>query len=330
MSGQSPVDAPKVSVLVPVYNVEKYLAKCLDSLCSQTLREIEIICINDGSTDGSTEILRSYARKDARVKVIEKPNSGYGASMNRGIDEAAGEYIAIVESDDFASRFMLKCLYKAAKRFDCDLVKSNFFEHYGFREYWIKNFDQFPYGTPFDPADKPQVICTVPAIWTGLYRREMLLQENIRFRETPGAAFQDTAFTLKAWFAAKSCVLVKWPLLHYRIDNPNSSVKTSDKALIVCDELAEAERYLRERPDRLKSFIGCFHADKFGKYRWNYERVSPSLRVQFIERMRNEYRFAEEQGELDRDLYAPQDWSTIQQLLQTSAEDFFEAHPSAL
>ena len=116
-----------VSVITPIYNVERYLPECLDSLLSQTLEDIEFICVNDGSTDGSGEILRSYAARDPRIIVIEKENSGYGASMNVGLDAASGEYIGIVESDDFASPEMFETLYQlAVDHGQPDIVKSNY------------------------------------------------------------------------------------------------------------------------------------------------------------------------------------------------------------
>ena len=87
----------KVSVLVPIYNVEEFLPECLDSLVNQTLREIEIICINDGSKDDSLKILKEYASKDKRIKIIDKKNTGYGDSMNQGLKKATGEYVGIVE-----------------------------------------------------------------------------------------------------------------------------------------------------------------------------------------------------------------------------------------
>lgn len=95
------MSTPKVSILVPVYNVERFLPQCLDALCGQTLRDIEIICINDGATDGSPVILHDYAARDQRVRVIDKANSGYGASLNMGLSQAAGEYVGIVEPDRF-------------------------------------------------------------------------------------------------------------------------------------------------------------------------------------------------------------------------------------
>ena len=89
---------PAVSVLIPCYNVEKYLRQCLDSVVNQTLKDMEILCINDGSTDSTPAVIKEYAAKDSRIRVIDKPNSGYGDSMNRALDAATGEYVGIVES----------------------------------------------------------------------------------------------------------------------------------------------------------------------------------------------------------------------------------------
>ncbi|HIU67085.1 MAG TPA: glycosyltransferase, partial [Candidatus Caccomorpha excrementavium] len=115
---QKPV---KVSVVVPVCNVEQYLRECLDSIMGQTLREIEIICVNDGSSDSCMDILREYAQADTRIKVINKVNAGYGHTMNLGIDMAQGEYIGIVESDDFVVPEMYQELYDIATAHDLDL-----------------------------------------------------------------------------------------------------------------------------------------------------------------------------------------------------------------
>ena len=118
---------PKVSVVVPCYNVEKYLPQCMDSIINQTLKDIEIICVNDGSTDSTLRILQKYAEKDKRIKIIDKANSGYGASMNKGFSEANGEYLGIVESDDWVEPDMFENLYNLAKSNDVDVVKSNFY-----------------------------------------------------------------------------------------------------------------------------------------------------------------------------------------------------------
>ena len=102
---------PKISVLVPIYNTEKYLKKCLDSIAGQTLKDIEVICVNDGSTDNSLAVAEEFAEKDPRFKVINKENTGYGNTMNIALEKASGEYIGIVESDDFAASDMFEYLY---------------------------------------------------------------------------------------------------------------------------------------------------------------------------------------------------------------------------
>ena len=107
---------PKVSIVIPTYNVEQYLKECLDSVINQTLKDIEIICVDDGSTDNSGKILDEYAAKDSRIKVIHKENGGYGKAMNVGIDNATGEYIGIVEPDDYIEFDMYETLYINAKK----------------------------------------------------------------------------------------------------------------------------------------------------------------------------------------------------------------------
>ncbi len=181
---------PSVSVVVPIYNVERYLPQCLEALCSQTLRDLEIVAVNDGSTDGSLSVLQEWARKDERIVIVDKPNSGYGASMNCGIEAARGAYIGIVEPDDFPERDMFKRLLRMAQRHDCDLVKCNFFEHYEDRDDRIRNFADFPYGRLFDPVEQPRIVCTIPAIWTGLYRKAWLDDEASAFARRRARRFR--------------------------------------------------------------------------------------------------------------------------------------------
>lgn len=122
----SDTQAPAISVLVPIYNVEPYLRQCLQSICNQDFSDFEVICINDGSTDGSLSIIDEFVQSDKRFTVIDKPNSGYGHSMNCGLDKALGLYIAILESDDFYEPFALRTLYNEAISSEADVVKANF------------------------------------------------------------------------------------------------------------------------------------------------------------------------------------------------------------
>ena len=117
----------KVSIIVPAYNVEPYLVECMESITNQTLSDIEIICINDGSTDGTLNILKEYAARDERIILVDKENGGYGIGMNIGMSKATGEYIGIVEPDDFVPVNMFGDLYKIAKENDLDFVKADFY-----------------------------------------------------------------------------------------------------------------------------------------------------------------------------------------------------------
>ena len=119
--------SPVLSLLIPIYNVQRYLRECLDSALAQTLKDIEIICINDGSTDSSPDIIREYMERDERVKMIDKANSGYGDSMNRGLEMARGEYVGILESDDFMFEDSLQKLVAKADTEHADVVKGDFY-----------------------------------------------------------------------------------------------------------------------------------------------------------------------------------------------------------
>ncbi|MCD8316567.1 MAG: glycosyltransferase [Eggerthellaceae bacterium] len=262
------MESIKVSVLVPIYNVEKYLRQCLDSLKNQTLHDIEIICINDGSTDSSPEIIREYCEDDDRFKVINKANSGYGDSMNQGLAMARGEYIGIVESDDFASPDMFESLYTLASENDADVTKSNYLEYslngYEVRDFPVENLFFCEFNKVFTPADDQNVFLSAPAIWSAIYRREYLEKNNIRFLPTPGAYFQDTSFNFKALALADRAILTHDAYLHYRVDNASSSVKSQAKIFTVCDEYDEIWDFINRYPELRAKLATAIPIFQFG------------------------------------------------------------------
>lgn len=277
---------PAISVLVPVYNVERYLRQCLDSLKAQTFSDFEVICLNDGSTDGSPAILHEYAGEDPRFRVIDKSNSGYGASMNRGLDEARGTYIAILESDDFFEPSALETLYTTAENERVPLVKADFWF------YWSTPTERRERGAVIDnatagvycPANQPEIFYRKPSIWSAIYLRTFLEEHNIRFLETPGAAYQDTSFSFKTLALAKRAAFINEPVLSYRQDNESSSVNSSAKAYYVCDEYAEMQRFLDQHKTLKAQLEGVLMRMKIDAYRWNDDRLDESLREAFWER----------------------------------------------
>lgn len=324
---------PKVSILVPICNVERYLRECLNSLVNQTLREIEIICINDGSTDSSLSIIREYERRDERIVVIDKPNSGYGDSMNKGIELARGEYIGIVESDDFASLNMFETLYKEAAKNDLDVVRSNYYAHRTGEDsscdYLVENLAACgSYDKVFHPIDNPRVFMCQPAIWTSIYKKSMIDKEEVRFLPTPGASFQDTAFYFKAFYAANRVKLLKDGYLHYRIDNASSSVKNQNKLFCVCDEYAEVWDYAKRDHDKFQIIKYWIPRQQYEGYLWNLNRLAPELQQRFYPRYVEEFSKIKAAGLIDSDRFDSRTLARLNRMTNNSEAYFLEQYGS--
>lgn len=291
----------KVSIVVPVYNVERYLDECLESVEAQTLEDIEILCVNDGSTDSSPDILRRHAAEDKRIKVIDKPNGGYGQSINLGISMATGDYLGIVESDDFVEPDMFEHLYEAAVNGRLDVVRANYWLYWSSPEprNELVDFCRTEIcDRVFDPRECTDPFFFPPALWSMLVRRELIVENELKLVESPGASFQDTAFSFKIWSVAKRAMLLHDAFLHYRQDNEASSINNKSKAYFICDEYAEVERYVQEDSGDM-SLIPLAERRKYDAYVWNLDRIAPELRVEFARRAAGEFSDAKKRGWLD-------------------------------
>ena len=320
----------KVSIVVPIYNVEKYLRQCLDSIKNQTLDDIEVICVNDGSKDSSLEIIMEYVNTDSRFKVIDKPNSGYGNSMNRGFDMASGEYIGIVESDDYAEPDMFEKLYNCAKENDLDACKSGFFFYYSVPQ--EKNIPS-PIASKamckrvFCPCDdfkslreQIEFFNIKPTIWSAIYKKDFVRENNIRFNETPGASFQDTSFNFKVWALAKRVKLLEECFLHYRQDNESSSINSSSKVFCVCDEYREIESFLDKNPTVKSKLDVVKNALKYNTYMWNYERLSEEKALEFLLVASEEFKNDMLSGICVKDAYSWYKWNNLNFIIENPKE----------
>lgn len=309
----------KVSIIMPACNVEKYIRECMDSVVNQTLQDIEIICIDDGSKDLTGQILDEYAEQDNRVNVIHKPNTGYGNSMNVGLQNATGEYIGIVETDDFADLNMFEKLYEVAKRCDADVVKSNYYTYVSVPEPKSEYFEVLKpydlYDKVFCPSDNQEIFRVKPCIWSGIYRRKMLQDHNIWFTETPGASYQDTSFAFKIWASAERACLVHEAYLHYRIDNENSSVKSSAKVFCLCDEYKSTEEFLDKNPEKKEKLKKLEVSLKYESYRWNLQRLTLEFKYAFLVQMRKEFSEEKENNNLDRKYFTDWAWKNVNEIL---------------
>lgn len=199
--------SPKISVIVPVYNVEKYLRECLDSIINQTLQDIEIILIDDGGKDNCPQIIDEYAQKDDRIIAIHKPNGGYGSAMNVGLSHATGEYIGIVEPDDYIDLNMYEELYNIAKQYNSDIVKSCFYENLQTKQATVINKanwrENIPEDRSFTIKEYPYFLYYHPSIWSCIYKKDFLIKHAIKFVEAPGAGWTDNPFQVQTMCLAE-------------------------------------------------------------------------------------------------------------------------------
>ena len=286
-----PLINPKISIIVPIFNVENYLCECLDSLINQTFKEIEIICVNDGSTDNSVKILEEYRFKDKRIKVINKKHSGYGHSMNIGIENATAPYIGILESDDIAKSEMFNDLYSLITEYDCDFVKSDYYLYYSSKKEIIPNNmikaeDAFKVT---NSKENPELLFLTPSIWSAIYKKEFLKKNNIRFLETPGASYQDTSFHDKVFMCADRILLTDKAYVYYRQDNENSSVNSKSKVYCIIDEYKEVHSYINNHPE-LEIFRPYIYDLQFRGYQWNMNRISDCFVLEFFEHFYKEFK----------------------------------------
>ena len=213
----------KLSIIVPVYGVEKYIDKCLNSLVKQSLKEIEIIVVNDGTKDNSQKIIDKYVKKyPDKIKSYIKENGGQGSARNYGLKKATGEYIGYVDSDDFVEKDMYKKLYNKAKENNYDIVVCG---NYNVSEdYQNKNIDAFinNYNT-----DLENIFFGKMAVWNKIYKRDILIKNKLEFKEK--VWYEDLAFTLKAIMNSNTFAFIDEPLYDYLIREGstmnNSNVK---------------------------------------------------------------------------------------------------------
>lgn len=245
----------KISIIIPVYNTEKYIEKCLNSIIGQTLSDIEIICVNDGSTDNSLDVLKKFAARDLRIKIIEQANKKQGAARNNGTKHATGEYIGFVDSDDWVDHDYFEKLYIAAKKYDSDIAlatnvrigKHKFKKRLNIKkEKFVTSLQE-----KIDICKQWKNECPTNKI----YRLSMLKKNEILWSE--GCYCEDKLFTMQAVFYANGVVAVPG-INYYYFENPTSTVNTRVKKhieeLINDKNVAKQEvlKFLKEKKANIR------------------------------------------------------------------------------
>lgn len=235
----------KLSIIVPVYNVEKYLQKCLESLIKQTLKDIEIICVNDGSMDNSLAILKEFASKDSRIRIIDNQHQGVAKTRNTGIEQSTGEYIGFVDSDDYIDIDFFEKLYNSATKSNSDIAIASILKHKNF--FNIYNAKYTKEETAITIQDKIK-LCEDKKhfffyAWNKIYHSEFIKENNIKFSE--GQIYEDVMFAIKALYYSNKIISVYGTKYHY-IEHENSLTKYKDKTGEKEQDLIKAYSELQE------------------------------------------------------------------------------------
>lgn len=282
----------KLSVIIPCYNVEKYLRQCLDSVINQTLKEIEIICVNDGSTDGTQKILEEYAKKDNRILVINKPNGGQASARNAGMEKMQGEYVAFLDSDDWVDLNFYEKLYNATKRNNVDFAIGEILLHNSNNEVSKKCLANIPLfklktGSYKHINDKSHVIYSC-SVCNKLYKANIIKENKLLFPQN--LLLEDILFNFQASVITKSFVLVPDVRLYYRQHSTStmSNIVKSDRIFDIfkiyelCEEFLEQANLPKKLKKRYKNILDNFKI--FNLYIY-YSNCPKEFKDEFREKM---------------------------------------------
>ncbi|NHM13843.1 glycosyltransferase [Xiamenia xianingshaonis] len=315
-----------VSIVIPIYNVEQYLRECLNSVVTQSLKNIEIICVDDRSKDFSRCIANVFADKDERIQLVaQEVNGGYGKGMNTGLDHAHGEYIGIVEPDDYIAPTMFEELYTRTKLYDLDICKADF---YRFKQDARKDV-RFQYVTMpksrdlynkvITPLDEELFFrCTMNTV-SGIYRISMLREWGIRWNETPGASFQDNGFYVCTSAVAKRFMFIDRPLYYNRRDNPNSSVADRGKVYCMNEEYAFIQDWLKKNNlwEKVKEeWASLLYRNEM----FTYNRISDSFHEEYAAYISDDFNQLVQDEELTLSYFSDKERSVLKVLREDPQE----------
>lgn len=248
---------PKISVVVPVYNVEKCLSRCVNSIIDQTYKDIEIILVNDGSTDKSGKLCEDFAKDDKRIQVVHQKNAGLSAARNTGIEKSTGEYVLFVDSDDWIDKKTIELTLKVAQNNNANIVE------FGFRSIYEKNtvYSNECSGKVFQAKPVEAILSNLkwdkfkPVPWNKLYARKVVCSAAFPV----GKLHEDEFTTYKYYYAAKKICLLDIALYNYdRTRNESITAKFDERNLDACEAFLEKTRFILAHEDlkRIAHYAG--------------------------------------------------------------------------
>ncbi len=309
---------PKVSIILPIYNAEQYLRPCIESVLNQSLTDIEILCIDDGSQDSSVDIIKEYMQYDHRIRIISKPNAGYGHSLNLGIRELTGDYFGIVEADDCITSDMYETLFNYATVHNLDFVRSDHYRWFPKREnkkleYCYSSPDL--YRTVICPFEAgvlfPRVVTCA-----GLYKTTFVRSNNIVYNETPGAAFQDQGFWFQTTALAKRMMFIDKAFYYYRFDNQSSSINSNRAVLMMNNEYESIKKFAYAHLNISDQMMAFYWRARFAMTLFSCRQMGRYITSDSIFPIYQAFKSAVETGEIDTSLFTDQQLADLNLLVE--------------
>ena len=270
----------QISIIIPVYNVEKYLAECLDSVVNQTMHDIQIICVNDGSPDGSRAILQEYADRDSRIEIIDKPNGGLSSARNAAYPHIRGKYTLFVDSDDWIELNLCEKTYRNAEESNAP-VTMFFYHEEGGRALHRKKITPDVKTT----VEEKSTLVGFPTAWSKLWRTDFLLGNKLYFPE--GLIFEDVLVHWKALVFAERIVVLPEYLYHYRDNDRGIMQNYGKKCFDIISIYAGIRRFL-EKNRYYPLYKGLYHKRKLERIRSFYERCPVEWQGEFRDLIRKD------------------------------------------
>ncbi len=286
---------PKISVIVPVYNVEEYLPQCLDSILNQTFSNIEIICVNDGSTDGSRKILEDYKQKDSRIKIVDKKNGGLSSARNAGMKVAKGEFYSFIDSDDWIDYTMLEKLYNNITAYNSDISICAVHQYDETKQqiddsnpyYTLGYFNSTFDNRAFSYKDtKPFLMDVCVMAWNKLYRRSLIDEYKAVFPD--GLIFEDGPFFFTIFFKTQRVSIVRDFLYYYRINRKNSIIQKAGKKFLNVIDVAEIMLSKIKDLEDFEDIKYTFFRKKVEDFIYRFEHLNPKYKASFVKKLKHE------------------------------------------
>lgn len=300
---------------------------------ARPMTEIEILCIDDGSEDATSDILNEYQRKDSRIQIIRQKNRGYGYSVNLGFKQASGKYVAIVEADDFIEKNMMASLYEKAEAINADVVKADYYMCTGEKENRQITYMQIAphkkmYGKKLNSRETTALFYAVQMSWEGIYKKEFLEKHQILHHCSPGAAFQDNGFWFQVFTWAESVYFVNQAFYYYRTDNEKASTKQRDlkKLSLMFDEYDFIRRFIDGHSEIQARVYPVYYHFRFVNLLSRFFCAAEEARMEIVLRIHDELKEAVKKTEFSWELMGTAFRMDMEMLL-TAPKAFAENPP---